>query len=143
MLVARQGRRNRARHARLTRATQLRQSLRAHVFSALCLAKDAHTSIARLVCDVVGVRVRPTRFFAADRQLAPCRQSLEPPSARALFLLNAAPCTLLGPPSAPCCVPSSSLRAACKLCSAAPGVTEFKPIPRLGRQQALGPSWRA
>ncbi len=53
--------------------------------------------------DVLGVRTRPARLSASDPQPAPSRRSLEPPRARDLLLLNAAPCTLLRPPSAPGC----------------------------------------
>jgi hypothetical protein len=77
-------------------------SLRA--FSTLRPRQDAQTTFARHVRDVLGVhgeRTRPACLSAADPQPAPCRRSLEPPRTRALLLLNAAPCPLLRPPSAP------------------------------------------
>jgi hypothetical protein len=44
----------------------------------------------------------PVRFAVLGRA-RPCRRSPEPPRARALLSLNAAPCALLRPPSAPGC----------------------------------------
>jgi hypothetical protein len=96
------------------------------VFSALCPGRDAHTPIARRVRGVCGVRERPARASASDRQppplcqsasaggaAGPCNLPARAPSSSSRLLLNA-PCTLLRPPSASVLLGtlSSSLNAA-------------------------------
>ncbi len=63
---------------------------------------------------VVGVLARPARVPASDRQPARAADRWNLPCARALPSLEAAPCTLLRPPSAPGCS-SHSVRTASSL----------------------------